>query len=370
MSEEPLQPVPPRANPHFTGHEGAVRAFTEAHASGRLHHAWLITGPRGVGKATLAYRLARGLLADAGGREAGLFGEETPALNLDMDAEDSVFRKVASGAHPGLVNVERTVNEKTGKLRRDIIIDDIRRLTHFFTTTAAHGGWRVAIIDTADDMNRNAANAVLKTLEEPPKHAILFLVSHMPGRLLPTIRSRCRRLALSPLPDEQVLRALKLQPALAEGEKTAEESSLENVARLGQGSPGRAMELLGGGLRAWGRVMDIYVGLPRVRPVLMHDIAGFYADRKREREAEIFLDMFTGFPADVLRAEATGAALRGIDEREETARKAMMKEGALDEWLALTDKMRDLRGRADALNMDRRQLMLTLFELLDDSLAA
>ncbi|HRO15195.1 MAG TPA: DNA polymerase III subunit delta', partial [Paracoccus sp. (in: a-proteobacteria)] len=182
----------PRETPRVIGQDAAIAAFSAAAASGRLHHGWLLTGPRGTGKATLAWAIARWLLA----------GADTPDLSVPPD--NPVARRVLALSEPRLHLVRRGTDDKTGRLRAEITVDDIRRLLSFFHLSAAEGGRRVAIIDAADDMNTAAANAVLKMLEEPPRDAVLLLIAHQPARLLPTIRSRCRRLALRPLTDDGV----------------------------------------------------------------------------------------------------------------------------------------------------------------------
>ncbi len=178
-------PPDPRENPNLIGHAPAEAAIRDALQGGRLHHAWLITGPEGVGKATLAYRFARALLAGASA--------------LDMPASAPVFRRVAAGTHADLLTIEREWDEKKKRLKKQIAAETARMIPPFLHLTPAEGGWRVVILDGAEDLNPQSANALLKVLEEPPARAVLMLVCSAPGRLLPTIRSRCRHLALAPL---------------------------------------------------------------------------------------------------------------------------------------------------------------------------
>src|SRR5271165_3045369 len=172
----------PRANPLLLGHEAAEATLAAALHSGRLHHAWLLTGPAGIGKATLAFRFARRLLAGHGGE------------GLQLDSTHPVFRRVAVGAHADLLTVERAFDPKRKRQRTEIVVDDVRRIGGFLHLTPAEGGWRVVVVDGADELNRNAANALLKVLEEPPPRALLLLTAAAPGRLPATIRSRTRRL--------------------------------------------------------------------------------------------------------------------------------------------------------------------------------
>lgn len=215
--KEPGAPHP-RETYAFAGHDAEEAMLAEALAGARMHHAWLIAGAKGLGKATLAYRFARMAL---GAKRSGLRA-------LDVDPEDPIARKVAAQSHPDLFVLRRGVNER-GKARREIAVDDARELGAFFALAPSMGGRRVAIIDAVDDLNTNSANAILKTLEEPPAHSVLLLVCHAPGAALATIRSRCRRLALRPLSDEAV------REALGGGE--------EALVRLAKGRPGRAIAL-------------------------------------------------------------------------------------------------------------------------------
>jgi DNA polymerase-3 subunit delta' len=215
----------PRANPNFVGHETAIAALHSAAISGRLHHAWLIGGGAGTGKATLAYRFARWLLAGA------------TSADLSLDLGNPTFKRVAANTHADLLTIDRRLNEKTKKMQTEIVIDTVHEVGKFLRLTAGEGGWRVVVVDGAEDLNRNAANALLKLLEEPPKRAILLLVSHAPGRLLPTIRSRCRGLNLAPLRDAEV------ETLLAAYAPDMSPHDRRNITRLAEGSIGTALTL-------------------------------------------------------------------------------------------------------------------------------
>ena len=231
----------PRHAVTLHGHAAAERTVRDAFASGRMHHGWLVTGPEGIGKATLAWRMARFLLAQPAEAEAdGLFGAPPPPPSLDVAADHPVARRVAALSEPRLHLLRRTPDPKTGRMRSEITVDSTRKLKEFFALSAAEGGRRVVIVDTADEMNRSAANAILKLLEEPPDRATLILVSHRPGHLLPTIRSRCRLLRLAPLSPEPLARAL------AQAGIEVEAEAAESLAALAGGAPGAAIDLLAG----------------------------------------------------------------------------------------------------------------------------
>jgi len=247
----------PRETGRLVGHGAAEAAFLDAYNSGRLHHAWLITGPRGVGKATLAWKIARFLLATPSAGDAGLFGEAPAPTSLDVDPEHPVSRRARALAEPGLMLIRRSVNETTKKMSNEIRAEDVRKLRGFFGLSAGDDGKRVVIIDAADDMNPTAANSLLKLLEEPPKGAVLLLVSHQPSRLLPTIRSRCRTLRLDPLSPPDLAEAL----AGAGAEPGTDTAALGELAG---GSVGEALRLSHlDGLAAYGEIVRVFESAPR-----------------------------------------------------------------------------------------------------------
>lgn len=224
------------------GHDEAVAAFKESLASGRLHHAWLISGPEGIGKALFADKAALRVLAEGAGPAVDLPG-------LDVPEEHRITKLVQAGSHPDLMRLERLPKDSGGELARNVTIDQVRGLQRLFATTASFSPWRVVIIDSIDDLERSAANALLKSLEEPPATSLFLLVSHAPERLLPTIRSRCRILRLSPLGADA------MTPALQAALPDAEMSEIKDLAEAGQGSPGRAIAFRGLDIAALDRAL-------------------------------------------------------------------------------------------------------------------
>ena len=212
----------------IVGQDRAVEQFASAWGSRRLHHAWLLAGPKGVGKAIFAQAAARRVLAEAAGPLFDLPGVETPD-------DHPIVKLVEAGSHPDMRRLERLLNEKTGNLNRNIKVDQIRELGEFLSLSAALSQWRVVIIDSVDDLEPSGANALLKMLEEPPPNTLFFLVSHAPGRLLPTIRSRCRRLEFHKLDDDAMTSILEREaPDVSLGER-------QRIVAMSFGSAGRAL---------------------------------------------------------------------------------------------------------------------------------
>src|SRR5262245_31086008 len=244
----------PREVERLFGHEAALAEFHDALASGRLHHAWLLVGPEGVGKATLAYRLARTLLAEG---ERGV-GRDRP-----------VFRKVASLSHPNLLLIRRSWVEKSKRYSQWIGVEEVRRLRAFLGHSAGEGSWRVVIVDRADELNQNAANALLKALEEPPPRTLFLLISSAEGRLPVTIRSRTRMLRVTGLSDEELAKAVRA--ALERDEHEIDEETLAAAFALSEGSVRRALDLVSnGGIELYREILAALGALPEIEGPDLH----------------------------------------------------------------------------------------------------
>lgn len=251
----------PRDTGRVIGQEPAEAAFLAAYNAGRLHHGWLLTGPRGVGKATLAWSIARFLLATPAAEEDGLFGAPPPPETLHIDPDHPVARRMRALSEPGLFVLRRGATDKGDRLANDIRVSEVRRMANFFQLSATDGGRRVVIVDAADELNTQAANALLKMLEEPPARTTLLLISHQPARLLPTIRSRCRALRLAPLSAPDMAAALD-QAGVSAPEDPEE---LAALAALSSGSVGAAVRLCTeGGLELYAQLAALYATLPRL----------------------------------------------------------------------------------------------------------
>ena len=342
----------PRANPDLFGHEGAEAALRQLVEVGRLPHALLLSGPRGIGKATLAFRLARFVLARSGEGAPGDLAE-----GLAISPLSGLFRRIAAGGHADLLTVERAYDPRRRRLRGEIVVDDARAIGAFMRLTAAEGGWRIVIADGADEMNRNAANAMLKVLEEPPRRALLLLVAHSPGRLLPTIRSRCRHFPLAPLMPDIVLRLLeRFRPEL-------DRSEADVVVRLAGGSIGRALDLADAGGVALYRTLLALLSRPQgIDAAALHG----FADRLVRPEAEDAYRVVEELLAQLLARLAHAAAGRPAPAAEDAAViEALGRRASAADWAGLRATIADSFARADALNLDRKQTLIGAFFAID-----
>jgi DNA polymerase-3 subunit delta' len=316
-------PPHPREVFDLVGQEAAEVAFDDARARGRLHHAWLISGPQGLGKATFAFRIARRLLGAAPDPRHGLMGAAP---------QDPVSRLVAQDAHPDLMVIDRTDSE--GKVRREILVEEVRRLNEFFSKSPASAPYRVAIVDAADDLNRNAANALLKTLEEPPPRGVILLVCHAPGRLIRTIRSRCRTLKLAPLPEAAVADFVSHRT-------DADPESALRLARMSGGAPGRAWALLSeGALEMDDAARALVQGLPDLDRTLALSLTDRFRGGEGARSFALLTERLAARVHDLVLYRAG----EGI--------------GGLDAWAQAWSVLDRLPREVEALNLDRGEALL------------
>jgi DNA polymerase III subunit delta' len=333
----------PRETATLSGHREAETALLNAYRSGRIPHAWLIGGAQGIGKATLAYRMARFVLAHRNPHAAGVQSAET----LVVDPSHPVARQIAAGAHGGLLTLERSLNDK-GVLRTVITVDETRETISFFGSTAAVDGWRVCIVDTVDELNPNAANALLKVLEEPPQQSLFLLVSHAPARALPTILSRCRKLMLRPLATEDVIRA-----AAGATDIAANDPALAEAAQASEGSVSRALTLLGGdALKLHQRTAALLSTLPRVDPRELHALGEALGGSDRVALAA-FIDSVDRWVGELLRKDDANANAN-------LPRLARLAEV----WEKINRAARD----TEAYNLERKPLVFSVFGLLAEAM--
>ena len=346
----------PRETPKVFGQAEAEAEFLSAFASGRMHSGWLLTGPRGTGKATLAWSIARFLLSTPDQSSDGLFGAPPPPVSLFVDSEHPVSRRLRALSEPGLFLLRRGPNDKGDKLANEIRVTEVRKLQNFFALSSADGGRRVVIVDAADELNVQAANAILKMLEEPPARSTLLLVSHQPARLLPTIRSRCRTLRLAPLapPD--------MGAALAQAGIAVPADDASPLAALSGGSVGAAIRLLTlDGLRLYGDLLALLGSLPRLDRSRLLALSDSCAGRGKEDRLDLLLTLADQLAARIARTGATGTppqdAIRG--EAETLARLAPDARAAR-RWAEAAQQAGDRARHARSVNVDPAALVTDL----------
>lgn len=330
----------PRETVSFFGHDAAQATLLAAYKSGRIPHAWLIGGAQGIGKATLAYRMAKFVLANPDPRVGGVQN----ATSLDVNANNVAARKVAAGSHGGLLTLERSVNDK-GVMRNVITVDESRETIPFFGSTAAIAGWRICIVDAVDELNANASNALLKILEEPPPQSLFLLVSNAPSRVLATIQSRCRKLLLRPLAVSDVVHAAAQASGRAETDM-----ALREAAQNADGSVGRALALLDGdALGLQQRTSALLESLPRLDSRALHALGDALPLNDR-LALRAFVDTVDRWLT---------AHLQGPDVQMNLPRLARLAQ--------VWEKINQSARETEAFNLERKPLVFSVFGLLADA---
>ena len=341
----------PRTQAVLFGHEAAVGQLVAASHSGGLHHAWLICGPRGVGKATLAWRFARAVLAH---------GLTACPADLSVPLEDKVFRLIAASAHPDVIGLRRPWDTEKKKFKSELPVDEVRRLRSFFSKHPSFGSLQIAIVDCVDDMNVQSQNALLKILEEPPKAALLLLIAHTPGAVLATVRSRCRTLQLRPLPAETMQRALQsLAPDV-------DSAHLTLAATLAEGAPGQAATLAVSGMTgAYQQILSVLSTLPQLNHAMLHGLADQFMKQFPDRGIAGFAHLLSLAIQRHLRS-LLGTARARPGEQQAFARMAAALPPV--RWSDACAELQAREERAVALNQDKKQFVLNAFYALETAI--
>ncbi len=326
----------PRFAQRLVGHEAAEGELLAAYRNGRLAHAWLIGGAEGVGKATLAWRFARFLLANPDPAAPRV----REAHDLNVDAGHPVARQLAALAHPDFALIRREWKSNPTRLGAEIGVDDVRHALQVFQMSAAFGGWRILIVDSAEDLNRSSANALLKMIEEPPQRSLILIVSHRPGQVLPTVRSRCRRLRLDPLSPAEIGDVVA---TLGSPWSEAEPEEVADAARRANGSVREALARLGPESEGIGALIDsIIADLPRPDPRAVARLAEALAGRAAAEAYQAFhRELFDWLAAYASRTASSNARA--------------------EELGALWDRIRAAARETDELNLDRKLHILAIF---------
>ena len=327
----------PRQTNVLLGQADAEHTLLESYRTGRIPHAWLIGGPRSIGKATLAYRMARFVLANPDPMASSV----QSATSLDVPSDHPSARRIASESHSDLLVLERVIGD-TGKLNRTIRVDQVRRTVSFFGSTAGEDGWRIAIVDAVDELQGEGENALLKVLEEPPPRSLLLLVSHAPGRIIPTIRSRCRFLVLRPLPAPEV--ATIVATALG---RAPDEADIIEAADAANGSVEHALSLMDGPTLALRhRLLALLDQLPNPDPQAMHAI-GEAISGSEAAPLATFIDIVNRWLSQQL----------NLDEQQKQKQK-------MAHIATIWDQINSATRDAETYNLERKPLVFAVFGLL------
>ena len=368
ISSDQIEGYPhPKVTEKLFGHQFAEQEFINCFKSNKLHHGWLITGAKGIGKATFAWQMAKFLLTQPipSTEPKGLFGnsDENHDNDLGENLKKAMIARILAESEPRLVVIRKSFDEKRKTFRSSIRVDEVRHLKTFFSLSASDGGGRVAIIDCVEDMNINAANALLKTLEEPPKDTVFLLVSHNPQSLLPTIKSRCRELRLRNLTESD------LKSALKQMNLTIPENDTKIHSLLGSGSVGNSIRLLehdGAGL--YRTLLSFLNQLPNLNGFELEKFIGTFSGNKNRSRLELFIELLNMVIARLAKAGIMGysSADKILEEEKEIFTKLCQNRITAKKWAELAQTQSENLKHGLAVNLDPSSLILDTFFRIED----
>ena len=362
-NDTPPEIIHPRAAPRLIGHKTAQGLIAGQLAGGRPHHGWLLTGPRGVGKATFAYAVAKAVLTGAAFRKGAAITDEPDALSWPGDHPAAT--QVAQGAAASLFVYERRVDPKSGRLRAQIDVDQVREHGARFHLHTADGGWRVAIVDSVNELNPSSSNALLKLLEEPPSKSLFLIVNHSGDFVLPTIRSRCLSLPFGPLSEAE------LNDVIDQSGQPSDDPAL--IHRLAAGSAGRALEMISAdGPALYRELIALLTALPDRDDKRLHKLAIRLTRGRETPEYAAFTGMLQDWLAKLgnLAARGTPPEMAAFVSGEADLLNRFVDQAGVDRWGTLWEKTVDLFRRAEYQNLDRKQTLLDAFYGLQQALRA
>lgn len=349
----------PRSMTFLMGHEAVEKELLDLFNSGRMPHGIILSGVSGIGKATLAYRFARFLLkhGNADDNQDSLFGDgggDTPT-SLDVAADDPVFSKVSSGGHPDLLTIERLYDATKNKTAATLAVSELRRVEPFLRMTSSNGGWRVVIIDDADTMNRNAQNALLKILEEPPKKTLIMLVTHRLGALIPTIRSRTRLLNIKPLPQPTISELLNLKG------HELDLNQKQIITAMAENSFGQSCNILEqGGLESFATIITM---LQDISWTDIHAFADQLGRAGQEQAYQNFKDTILWIYKSLSFAKARGLPL-SPDALNTEPLSTILNNSSLAQLLKICENLSSQFDQTERSNLDKKQAILRAFEII------
>ncbi len=337
----------PNNNPTLLGHEESEKTFLDAFLSGKMHHAWILHGIDGIGKATFAYKIARFLISNVGA-DTGFLND--PVTSLDIPETHNTFKIIASNACPDLMVIEREFDEKTGKQKKGIVVDDIRKINEFMHKTSSDGNYRVVIVDGADKMNNNSQNAILKVLEEPPAKTIILLTATNIGAFLPTIKSRCRSLKLSPLDEDNISELLsRFCLTITDEEK-------KKIALLCEGSIGNAMQIHNvDGLQIYEDLLALLS--KNLDAKQLHKFCEEYGNSKNDDKYQLLTTMLKNFLSKKILAIAKNTPMPNILGFENV----ILEESSVNQLMETKENIEKLISDAEISNLDRSKILLYIF---------